>query len=108
MTCRPQDTGSRWYSPDDLGICADGNGDRDVYLTQLADHERLAERARAIVTAEDPKLWADFEDSLSQLVVIAELAEAIRQGRVIDAALRGDLTAWPGCCPQWHNAPTNA
>jgi len=102
---RPQDTNSLWYTPDDLGICPDGDGGRDDYLTHLADHERLAERIRAIVTAEDPKLWAAFEDSISHLVVIAELAGAVRQGRVVNAALRGDLTAWPGCCPQWYNAP---
>jgi len=94
-----------WYTPQDLGIRPDGDGSRDGYLSQLVNHERLARRVRAIVAAKDPDLWNKFEDSINHLAVIAELAGAVRQGRVIEAALRGDLTAWPGCVPKWFNKP---
>ena len=49
----------------------------------------------------------ELDNLNGDLVVEAETAAEVNQGRVIMAAIAGDLTAWPGCEPQWDNRPSD-
>jgi hypothetical protein len=53
----------------------------------------------------DPELFDQLEVAIGDRVIEAEHAAIRQQGRVITAALSGDLVAWSGCAPRWRNRP---
>lgn len=66
-----------------------------------------AEPARAILAklcedGADPKALSLLSDELASIWNAGMEVGARQQGRVIAAAITGDLTAWPGCAPFWE------
>ena len=46
--------------------------------------------------------------AVADLVIEAQQRAIEHQGRVIMAAISGELTAWPGCMPDWDDRPLAA
>ncbi len=57
---------------------------------------------------DEPGLFSQLEIAIGDRVMEAEEAAVRRQGKVIMAALRGDLVAWPGGEPRWRNRSEDA
>lgn len=68
----------------------------DVAYAQVLDE------VTAVVGVE---LTGRLEDAVIDRMREARDAAIRQQCNVIRAALLGDLTAWPGCMPQWSDRP---
>lgn len=53
----------------------------------------------------DEDLVMELHDIVGDIVSDTQEEAIQHQGDVIMAAIRGDLTAWPGCTPAWFQRP---
>ena len=90
------------YTAASLGL-EDGTIEAADALDDLLDAEAIIAKAEAAVGVD-----VDLSEAITTVCRYAEQAGAVQQRRVIQAALRGDLSAWPGCSPQWRNRSAGA
>jgi hypothetical protein len=63
---------------------------------------------RLLERVDEPGLFGELESAIGDLVCETERNAARQQGRVIMAAICGDLVAWPGGDPRWQDRPDDA
>jgi len=78
-----------WYGPEQF------NGPQDEYhLDELASFSRVLDEVEELVREGHFDLWDRFCTGLNSLAVAAERVGAVAQGRLIAAAIAGDVVMY--------------